>query len=182
MLVFSGLKQFITSQLSVQPLPLYASAVPVRLLHRCSITDGQRMPGCPFSVTNILFFPGFASKLNPSLLTPRNAVKPSLAEILKRLRLWSLLQKPCRPSVWPPKANRLVAGKPTLQGKAFVPPQPLCWTDELLCLHAQSQNNELHHCTPDLLLYIMLLADPHQRLVTGEGHQALDSHCDPESV
>lgn len=36
-----------------------------------------------------------------------------------------------------------------------VTPEPLSWTDKLLCPHTQSQNNEFSRCTPYLLLYIM---------------------------
>lgn len=105
----------------------------------------------PSSITIIPVFPDLASKLNPSLGTPKNAVKPSLAESLMRRRLWSLQQKPGRLTICPPapKANRLVAGEPMLLRKAFVTPKPLRWTDTLLCPHTQNQNNELSRCTPD---------------------------------
>ena len=83
----------------------------------------------------------------------------------------------------PPKTKRVVANKPTLLKKAFVTPQPLSWMYKLLCPHSQSQTIERTCCTlADLLQYIMLLADLRQRSVTGEGHQALNGHCNPESV
>lgn len=43
--------------------------------------------------------------------------------------------------------------------KAFVTSQQLSWTDKLLCPHTQSQDNEISHSTPDLLLYRMLPTD-----------------------
>lgn len=117
-------------------------------LHWCTSKDGETTPTFSLLYYNCACFPDFAIKLNTSFGTPRNAVKPSLAEMLMRRILRRLLQKPCRLTIWPPKANsHLEAGKPTLLRKAFATPQPLSWTSKLLCPHTQGQNNEFSCCT-----------------------------------
>lgn len=130
-----------------------------------SIDASQQMAGrrqhFSLSITNIPVFPEFASELNPPLFTPKDAVKPSLAEIFDEMEALEPPTKTMQANYLdPPKADRLVAGEPTLQRKAFVTPQPLSWTDKLLCPHTHGQNNKHSRCTPDSQSYIMLPADP----------------------
>lgn len=62
----------------------------------------------PSQLQTFLFSPRFASELNPSLFTPKDAVKPSLAEIFDEMET---LEPPTK----------------TMQANYLAPPRPTVW-------------------------------------------------------
>lgn len=92
-------------------------------LASCSVgappTDGQRFP---FSITNIPVFPDFASELNPSLFTPKNAVKPSLAWNFDEMEAWEPLTETMQANYLAPQ------GQPSRSRQTHALEEGLCNT------------------------------------------------------